>query len=419
MQMKLRLNKEVFKSFPIKIKEVVGTKQFEIFIGIILLVGIVLRISNVSLFPKLSSSEMIFVENAGELIKNSWHLDPKFAPNSLYLYLLAGVGYLFDFNILALRVFQVSLSSIVLLFFYFFVKSWYNRQTAIFAGLFFAINSFLVINSQLIDSKILIPLFIFLIFFVLSIAFRRKSKILFALSGILAGIGLYTDTIFLFMFVLLFCLIIVNVKKNTKFISAYLSEIILFAFTFLLTIAPYIYYLPNFVDSIIKKFNPGSFGQFYLNLGESIPALFYRSPKTTIFNVGIEPIIDPFIAISFLCGITFTLFHLNKRKHVFLIAWLFLGLTMLGFLGINNLLNFYIILPPVIIFASIIFDYILTNWSRTFPFNRQARISMALIFSVFLFMSFFYNYRYQFFAWRNDKTIKNQFNQIYIYDKNN
>ncbi len=405
------------KSLKQNIKSFLTLKQFELIAFIILLTGILLRFNNINLFNNLSESEFSLVQNAGDIIRNGWEIKQTLIPNSLYLYFLAAIGYVTNFNILALRIFQVILSSLVLILFYYFVKNWYNRQTAIFAGLFFSINSFLVVNSQLINSKVLILLFAFLSFFTISIAFRRKNKLLFAISGIIIGLGLYTDEVFLFIYALSLVLFLLMIKKNLKVLTVYLYEIIIFVISFFVTATPYLLNLPEFIQGTISKFNPGSIGDFYLNIGETVPALLYRSPTTTIFNLGNEPLVDPFLAISFLCGIIFAAFHLNKRKHVFLIAWLFLGFITLGLLDSTELLNFFIIFPAVIVLASIIFDYILTNWSRTFPFNRQARISMALIFSVFLFMSFLYNYKYQFLAWKKDETIKNQFNQEYIFIK--
>ena len=75
-----------------------------------------------------------------------------------------------------------------------------------------------------------------------------------------------------------------------------------------------------------------------------------------------------------------------------------------------SFINLAIIVAPCFIIAAALIDYVLTSWTRTFPYNKGAKITMAFIFSIFIFLSVFYNYQKFFFAWQKNDIIKASFN---------
>jgi hypothetical protein len=89
--------------------------------------------------------------------------------------------------------------------------------------------------------------------------------------------------------------------------------------------------------------------------------------------------------------------------------WLLASLIVVSLAGIQDISNLVLLMPPLFIFSASVLDYVLTNWTRTFPFNRSAKMMMALVFSLFLFLSIYYNYQKFFYGWQENQTIKSSF----------
>jgi hypothetical protein len=179
----------------------------------------------------------------------------------------------------------------------------------------------------------------------------------------------------------------------------------------------YIYKLPVFALDLVKFFSPATIGTFYLNLGANVLAIFSHTQFQTVLNVGIEPLVDPFVAVSFICGIFYALFHANKRKYLFLMLWLLASLVVISLATTQNMSNLVLLMPSIFIFAAAVLDYVLTHWTRTFPYNKSAKLAMTLVFSLFLFLSVYYNFEKFFYDWQENETVKSQFTQEFIYKK--
>jgi 4-amino-4-deoxy-L-arabinose transferase-like glycosyltransferase len=297
------------------------------------------------------------------------------------------------------------------------VKSWFNKQVALIATIFFATNAFLLILSRVIDPSTLIITFQLLILYLLTIAFREKNIYLFAICGLIIGLGFYLSPFFVFAGVLIALAGIGIAFKNKKIFALYRYEFMAMFGGILLTSSYYFYKLPAFVSGLVDYFNPGSVSAFYLNLGSSVLAIFSAAQFHTVLNVGLEPIVDPFVAVSFFCGVLYALFHSNKRKYLFLMLWLLTSLVVISLASNQNMSNLVLLMPPIFIFAASVLDYVLTNWTRTFPYNRSAKLVMTLVFSLFLFLSVYYNYQKFYYGWQDNQDVKAQFNQEFILNK--
>jgi hypothetical protein len=256
-----------------------------------------------------------------------------------------------------------------------------------------------------------------MILYILTIAFREKNTYLFLASGLLAGLGFYLSPFFVLTGFFILLAGIGIMLKNKKFFVVYKYQFLALAGGILITAGFYLYKLPIFGLELAKFFNPGSIGIFYLNLGSNFLAIFSQTQFRTLLNVGIEPLVDPFIAVSFFCGIIYALFNTNKRKYLFLLLWLLGSLVAISLAHTQNMSNLVLLLPAVFIFAASVLDYVLTNWTRTFPYNKSAKFVMTFVFSLFLFLSVYYNFQKFFYGWQENESIKSQFTQDFIYKK--
>jgi hypothetical protein len=97
-----------------------------------------------------------------------------------------------------------------------------------------------------------------------------------------------------------------------------------------------------------------------------------------------------------------------------LVGWFAIGIILIS-LKKQDFTDFTLILPVIFTFSGIILDYVLTHWVRTFPFNKLARLLMTFIFSVFLFLSIFYNYEKYFWAWGRNQGIQENYHYTIEY----
>lgn len=396
------------------IRNLIEKKQFLLLVLIAIFIGAFWRVFDINVFTGFASIEIETLKSAVQITTNHWQIDVHNIPNAAYQYLLAVFGHLTEFKPLYLRFLQAAIGIGTSIFFYLFVKSWFNKQVALLSTLFFATNAYLLILSRVIDASMLIILLQLVILYVLTIAFREKNIYLFALSGILSGLGFYLSPIFVVSGALIVVACLTITMKNRKIFLIYKYEFLALISGVLLTSGYFLFKLPIFFNEILSYFSPGSITSFYLNLGANVLAIFNNTPASSMFNVGTEPIVDPFIAVTFFAGVFYSLFHSNKRKYLFLLLWLLGTLAIISLTTTQGIGNLIILMPPIFIFSAVILDYILTTWTRSFPFNKSARLVMTFIFSLFLFLSIYYNFEKFFYGWQENEDVKALFTQELI-----
>jgi hypothetical protein len=258
-------------------------------------------------------------------------------------------------------------------------------------------------------------LFFVLILYLLTIALRNNKVIYFILAGLVCGLSLYVDKIFIFLPITFILSFFYFYKLNNRIWKAYWKNYLLFGLVFLVTIGPFIYFLPQNINFILNAFNPGTFGQYFMNLGVAVKSLIYESIPAQLYYVGLEPILSPFVAICFLCGLVYACFHLERRKYFFLVILILVILGVISFSAQQSALNYLLLLPIAFILASVILDYFLSSWLKTFPFNKTARIALALALSFFVFLTVYYNFEKYFDAWGKNQIIQKQFIHSFEY----
>lgn len=400
-----------------KFREFVAKNQFLFLVLIVIFIGAFWRVFDINLFKGFAPIELYYLRLGAETATNGYRIAAINLPESAYIYLVAVLGHFTNHQVIYYRFAQALAGIGTSIFFYLLVKSWFNKQVALISTLFFATNAYLLILSRVLDPSVLIILLQMMILYIITIAFREKNTYLFFLSGLLAGLGFYLSPFFVLTGFFILLAGIGIMLKNNKFFVVYKYQFLALAGGVFITAGFYLYKLPIFAEELAKFFNPGSIGTFYLNLGANFLAIFSQAQFRTLLNVGVEPLVDPFIAVSFFCGIIYALFNTNKRKYLFLLLWLLGSLVAISLAHTQNMSNLVLLMPAVFIFAASVLDYVLTNWTRTFPYNRSAKFVMTLVFSLFLFLSVYYNYQKFFYGWQENENIKSQFTQDFIYKK--
>lgn len=396
------------------LKEYIEKNQFLILVLVVMAIGALWRVYGLNTFNGYATIELNQLRLASETISNGFKIVAVNLPQAAFIMYTSIIGKLSGFAPIYFRFSQALVGMAAVAFFYLFVKTWFNKQVALISSLFFATNAYMVILSRAIDSSGMLLLLQLLILYLLTISFREKNIYLFALCGALGGLGFYLSPFFLISSLFIFVAALAVVQKNKKIFSLYKKEIIAFFLSMLVVASYYLYSLPGIFPELIRYFNPGAISIFYLNLGANVLAIFNHAQFNTILNVGLEPVVDPFVSVSFFCGLVYAMFHSNKRKYLFLILWLLGSLVAISLASVQQLGNLVLLMPAIFIFSATVLDYILTNWTKTFPYNKSAKLAMTLVFSLFLFLSVYYNYQKFFYGWQENDLIKNQFKQEFV-----
>lgn len=381
-------------------------------VGFIFLLGLFLRLWKIGEVPGgFSGNEKEVVDTILKLDLNHLWLGSKFY-QGLYVYGGAIWMAIFGETILNLRIFSALLGSATIVFMYLFISKWFSKKIAIFGCFLFAISSFHISISRLIIPEVILPLILFILFVVLTAAYRNKNIWLFGISGILTGLGFYASPVFLLVPILFLITGAYFVYKNKKFLTAYKDDILIFGVGFLASSLPF---WVNFVRNPKSYLTFFGFGrnawQIIMNVGQIPTLLFSTTPRDFFLNLGTEPLLDPFIFVTFLAGFLFALFSIQKRKNFFMISWLILfslyaalkrGVVATDLIGI---------LPIIYVISGLLLDYVIDRWFETFPLNKSARLMAMGLISIFFALSALYNYDKYFIAYANSRSVTVEFSE--------
>ncbi len=380
--------------------------QFLLLTLVVIFLGALWRFWGLTSFKGFSSEEVTLLANGQKIAANHWIAPTKLVSEALFYYKVAILGHLAAYSPLYLRLFSSLIGIVASIFFFLFTRSWFNKQVALIATLLMATNTTMLILSRVTNITIVILALQMAILYLATAAFREKNKWLFLLTAVLASAGIFLSPLFVLTGILIFVASITMIAKNKKVFTLYKYELIILALPILFAIGLYFFLCLNALGSIITAYLPGSIAAFYLNVGQNILTLFSGSATISPINVALEPILDPFVAVSSICGIVYAFFHSGKRKHQFILLWVLFGVIIISFAKVQSIANVALLLPAIFILSSIMLDYLLTSWVRTFPYNRSARVVMTLLFSVFLFLSVYYNFQKYFYAWQGNPAVQ-------------
>lgn len=395
-----------------KIKQYLETNQLSVIVLLVFMVAFVFRFWDPGLIPGgFSENESEVTKTIASLSKkNMWLEDGYF--NAAYIYIAYLWSKVFGLTVLSLRYLSATIGTLTVVLSYFFISKWFSKKIAIFMTLLFAVSSFHVAVSRLILPDILLPLVLLGLFLTLTFAYRSKNVWLFGLAGVLTGLGFYTSpAFFLVPFIFVFSGWYFY-TKNKKFIISYKEELLVSISGFTAVIIPYIVSFVNNPEPYLQYYNfKASLSGLAINISQITSMLFFRGPKNSFYNVGVEPLLDPLIFVTSIAGLAFAIISIQRRKYLFIISWL-VFLSVYASLKPNltgtDLLG---LLPVIYTLSALIIDYILDRWFETFPLNKKARIFAIGLISIFFALSMMYNYDKYFVAYKHSNEVRIEFSE--------
>lgn len=378
----------------------------------IILIALVLRVWDISNIPGgFSANEKGVLDAILRVdLKHLW-LGSRFH-QGIYIYGGALWLSIFGETVSNLRLFSALIGTSTVAFMYLFVSKWFSQKIAIFSCFLLAISSFHINISRLILPEVVLPLILFMLFVTLTEAYRNKNPWLFGLAGALTGLGFYANPVFLLVPVLFALSAVYFVYKNKKFITAYKNEILVYGAGFLSTTLPFWVAFNRNPKSYLTFFGFNrSIWQILINIGQ-IPTLLFNQTALNYFtNLGNEPLMDPFIYITFIAGFVFALFSIQRRKYFFLLTWLVLFSLYAALKRGVSIPDLVGILPIVYVFSGLMLDYVLGKWFQTFPVNKSARLLVVALISIFFALSALYNFDKYFIAYANSRSVTVEFSE--------
>lgn len=405
-----QLKKAFFFAYNL-LKTIWKENPYSIVLFIIMIIAVILRTYRLESLPVgVSKSELEFIGKFKEVgdLKKIW-LGKNFN-NGLYIFANSLIYRAFGLKVYYFRAFSALVGIGTVYLTYLFTKEWFNKQSAYIAGLLLAFSSWHITISRNIDPAVLQPLFILLIFYFASHAFRTKKLPFVFLSGIFLGLSVYISSAFLILPLLLLVAAVYFYFKNKKFLNVYIKEMSVVSNVFLLVALPFFYSLFKRPYAFIGEYTFHGIENSLYNFGDIIRSFFGKGISSNFHNLGNTPLIDPFTGVIFLIGIAYAILNWGSRKNFFLLAWILI-MSMPAVFSANFFNKIYVILPAIYILTAVTLDYLLSEWFTTFPLNKKARMSMVLLVSFFFLLTFSYNYKKYFVAWAGSKQVKGVYSE--------
>lgn len=395
-----------------KFKQYLSDNQLSIIVFLVFIVALIFRIWDLSLIPGgFSASENEATRTIASLSKKNMWLENGYY-NAAYIY----IGYFwskaFGLTVISLRYLSAIIGTLTVIMSYFFISKWFSKKIAIFMTLLFAVSSFHVAVSRVILPDILLPLLLLGLFLTVTFAYRSKNVWLFGLAGALTGLGFYTSpAFFLVPFIFVFSGWYFY-TKNKKFILSYKEELLVSISGFTAVIIPYLVSFIKNPEPYLQYYNfKASLGGVAVNISQITSMLFFRGPKNSFYNVGVEPLLDPLIFVASIAGLAFAIISIQRRKYLFIITWI-VFLSVYASLKPNLTgIDLIGLLPVIYTLAALIIDYILDRWFETFPLNKKARIFAIGLISIFFALSMMYNFDKYFVAYKHSNEVRIEFSE--------
>lgn len=388
------------------LKTIWQESPYSVVLFIIMIFAIILRTYMLESLPSgISKTELDFINKFKEVgdQKKIW-LGKNFN-NGLFIFTNSLIYRLLGLKVYYFRAFSALIGIGTIFLTYLFTKEWFNKQSAYLAGLLLAFSSWHVTISRNIDPSVLQPLFILLIFYFASHAFRTKKLPFVFLSGIFLGLSVYISSAFLILPLFLLIAAVYFYFKNKKFLNVYIKEISIVSNVFLLVSLPFFYSLFKRPYAFIGEYSFLGIKDSLYNFGDIVLSLFGKGVTNNFHNLGNTPLLDPFTVVVFFIGIFYVIFNWKSRKNFFLLMWIFI-MSLPAVFSANFFDKIYVILPAIYILAAVTLDYLLSEWFTTFPLNKKARMSMVFLVGLLFLLTFSYNYKKYFIAWAGSKDAK-------------
>lgn len=389
--------------------------KYQNIIIVLLIVGLALflRVWQISTLPPgFSAKELPIVREIQHLkLSNMW-LGGNYY-QAAYIYPAYLFTKIFGLTVTNLRIFSAIIGTATIYLTYVFIAKWFSQKIAIFTAFLFAISAFHITVSRLIVAEITLPLILLGLFVTLTEAYRTKNIWLFGLSGLLAAAGLYTSPAFLMVPIIFLISGIYFFNKNKKFVHAYRQELIIAAIAFAAAALPYVVSFIQHPASYMAYYNFNkSITQIVINLSQIPYMLILGTPLNFFFNLGTEPLVDPFISVTAIFGIVIAVISASRRKYFFLLTWLGFFVLYASFKSGVQILDLMGILAVIYAFAALALDFVIDKWFKTFPLNKRVQLLAIGVIAIFFALSALYNFDRYFVGYKNSKFVKKEFSVV-------
>lgn len=317
---------------------------------------------------------------------------------------------LFGQKLIYLRLLSALVGTGTVLMTYVFISKWFSKQIAIFSAFLLSISAFHISLSRLIVPEVFLPFICLVLFSVLTDAYRKKSIWLFGIAGLLTGLGLYTSPAFMFIPVVFLISGLYFFLKNKKFVTAYKQELVVSLLGFVSVTIPFVVSFAHTPMTYLTNFGFNrSIWQIVMNIGQIPNMLFIGTQPNFFVNIGVEPLLDPFIFVTSILGFLLALFGLRRRKYFFIITWFSFFCLYAALKRGVQILDLVGTLPVIYTFSALVLDYVVDKWKTTFPYNKNAKLALVGLIAVFFALSTLYNFNRYFIAYSSSKEVKKEF----------
>ncbi|MDZ7612254.1 MAG: glycosyltransferase family 39 protein [Candidatus Moranbacteria bacterium] len=360
-------------------------------------------------------------------------------------FFLEGLGV----NNFSARIASALLGIFTLLGFYFLLTQLRLSKATILIGVFLMASSFWHINfSHTVYHGILAPFILVWMLYVFILGIKRNNCWLLALSGLLLGAGFHSSSLLWFAPFIIIIIVVFFLFLKKDFLKKYWRGALVFLFSFVLAALPVFYYFYQNQDqlasrndsvSIFNAPNMSASQAFGKSLGAHLKAFYTLGDPNQRHNHASAPLIPPAWAALFTLGFIFSLKEIyqsiqNKLKEkkpnrLFLPAltaqsvfWVMILPGLLNIEGLPHSLKIIGVIPAVMIFTALPFEYILRlrrdiQTSETFTLKprrfKALNVSLAGLALIVLLSGMMEFYTYYFVWAKEPRTFSSFERELY------
>ena len=404
--------------FSIRFKEVVA-------LGLILVLAAFMRLHRIASFPSaLYLDEADFGLIGVQLLEGGVYTPFTKAATghpTLFLYVLGLACKLWGTEPLTLRMVTIAVGLATIPAFYLLARELFGWEASLMATALLAVSRWHVTFSRIAFEGILVPLFAILTFYFLIKGLRSAQPLDFALAGLSLGIGLNTYVGFRivpFIVVAFLPHLFVSQRGRISY-----RGLLIFSVATLIVVGPLgIYFLKNPEDFLfgIRQASvtldierEGSYDPLLRNIKKSLLMFNYQGDPRPRHNLPKAPMLDPWTAIFFVLGLSYSLYRWGESKFFLSVAWLFLGFLpgVLSLADSNpHSLRTIANIPAVYLLTCVFWDRTWATFAKAFrKVGRRYIIGIPLLLLIAIAHA---NYDAYFNKQANDRSVYYDFDPI-------
>ncbi|HSX41510.1 MAG TPA: glycosyltransferase family 39 protein [Candidatus Saccharimonadales bacterium] len=334
----------------------------------------------------------------------------------LFFYFQSLGVLIFGNTIYGLRVAPAFLGTLAVAATYAWSSSWFGRRAGLIAAFLMAVTPWAVTISRDGFRASELELFVPLVLWLATVAFRSGKAWHFIAAGAALGLGFYTYIAWRLFPVALVAIGLYLLIWRRGFIKKWFKQITLAFVAMAVVLIPMGLYGLHSPGDIAGRPGGVSFTNPGLNHGHPWQTLADNVVKTALMfnihgdenyrhNLGGQPMLNIFVGVMFLLGIFYSLTRLRDLRYAALLA-VFGAMLLPEVLtaeGIPHALRAIGALAPTLVLATVGVDYLLTRWNTVFPINSAARLSGSAAVVVLLLLTAYQGYTQYFVAWASSQ----------------